>query len=145
MGLYQHCSPRRPGVWLIRLDGERCYAQSLTGCLGRAWLDHICFINVGAGGDRRCLTEARLTEARFTEASSGILCARFRALKPPKRAQDSLRHEKKCLCYHSCLSVRESIFSRTMKHTEPKFSASICVYSCWKQSKFGSFLTMRRG
>ena len=49
---------------------------------------------------RRCLTEARLTEARFTEASSVISCARFRALVCPKRAQDSLRHER----LRSCLT-----------------------------------------
>ena len=50
------------------------------------------------GGARRGLTEARLTEARFTEATCGILCARFRALVRPKRAQDSLRHERLCSC-----------------------------------------------
>ena len=52
------------------------------------------------GGARRGLTEARLTEARFTEATCGIPCARFRALVRPKRAQDSLRHER----LRSCLT-----------------------------------------
>ena len=50
--------------------------------------------------------------------------------------------EKKTLMYSPCPSVCELIFSRTMRHTEPKFSASLRLNICWKRSKFGSFPTM---
>ena len=58
------------------------------------------FIETYKADATRCLSEARLTEARFIEASSVISCAWFRALVHPKRAQDSLRHER----LHSCLT-----------------------------------------
>ena len=54
--------------------------------------------------------------------------------------------EKRRLCIRRvCPSVCEPIISRTMRDTEPKFSASLRLYIGWKQSKFGSFLTMRWG
>ena len=48
---------------------------------------------------------------------------------------------KKTLMLSPCPSVCKPIFSRTMRHTEPIFSASLCLYFPWNQSKFGSFLT----
>ena len=42
------------------------------------------------------------------------------------------------VCLSVCLSVCELIFSRTMKRTEPKFSALLHLCICWKQSKYGS-------
>ena len=54
--------------------------------------------------------------------------------------------EKRRLCYRRVrLSVCKPIFSRTMRHTEPIFSASLRLYFPWKQSKFGSFLTTKFG
>ena len=54
--------------------------------------------------------------------------------------------EKRRLCYRRvCLSVCKPIFSRTMRHTEPIFSASLRLYFPWKLSKFGSFLTTKFG
>ena len=50
---------------------------------------------------------------------------------------------KKTLMYSPCPSICELIFSRTMRRTEPKFSALLYLYIRWNQSKFGSFPTKR--
>ena len=52
---------------------------------------------------------------------------------------------KKTLMLSPCPSVCKPIFSRTMRHTEPIFSASLHLYFPWNQSKFGSFLTTKFG
>ena len=58
--------------------------------------------------------------------------------------------EKRRLCYRRVrpsvrLSVCKPIFSRTIRHTEPIFSASLRLYFPRNQSKFGSFLTTKFG
>ena len=58
--------------------------------------------------------------------------------------------EKRRLCYRRVrpsvrLSVCKPIFSRTIRHTEPIFSASLRLYFPWNQSKCGSFLTTKFG
>ena len=76
-----------------------CYYRSIRRPGRRRPGSANSFRNIHKADDRRCLTEAKLTEARLTEASSGISCARFRALMRPIRLQDSLRHKRLRSCF----------------------------------------------
>ena len=101
-------------------------------------------------------TEERTQEA-VSDRSNPCSDPRARQPDPRRSSQGSIyfmnyfnflalfSSEKKTLMYSPCPSVCELIFSRTMRRTEPKFSALLHLYIRWNRSKFGSFPTNRSG